>query len=674
MSALIGSSDLVPVEDGDEEVRPPTVEEDEDEVEIFAWACLCGPRPPQPLSDSNNAPSSALHRSRARDENGDLTTEGLGDEAAGSCERDAGRMAGVTNRSVSHSACRNRRIPQSCRSRMLAAPMARHASEDLRESSPSLEGDYPMSELVVHLQVNIAWRPWRRARLNDGELQSVARALARANYELKERKPLPRSLSARVAVVRAGPSERAAIGGRRAWHAAVRIGGMFIGLIGLVAALITIIPELATTREPVSPPDGNLSVIVLPFGDANAAERPAAAALAHSVADTLRQELVHVDPVVLPAVHWDPLGPVASTAAEIRRAAEIAAASAADAVMFGQVASGDTARISPYVFLSARPLRQASELAGVYRLGAPITLPVELGESTAADGLARAQLAARARGLAQFLDALGYYAIGRYTQAIAHLHAAAASPSWRTSQAQAMIDLFLGNATGKLAATPTALSASGMFYRAALMRNPELERARFGLAEVEFQLAYGQCTARTVHRGRMQVALAAYRAVLASATNSHNSIASTELSAKARFGVARVYLCLSQATMASLWAPAKRELQQVIAAYRRAHWLRSEAGEAWGDLALTQLPAPGNRHSRAAYLAARASYTRALQLTLDPTGRAALYANRAFVERHLGERAAAARDESQAASVRASTACEQRAAHTGRRCVASPTA
>jgi tetratricopeptide (TPR) repeat protein len=480
--------------------------------------------------------------------------------------------------------------------------------------------------------------------LNIRELGALERAVADAGCELVGRQ-MPRSLRIRVDVVQAGVAESGWVVrvGRRTWGAVVKIAGTVVGLTAFVAAVIGIVAALDTRNVGPSPLGGNLSVIVLPF-DANRTEQPVATELAHAVASTLSARLPQLDPLVLPDVRWEPTL-VASTISEAGRlAARLAAREGADAVMFGQVTGGELATIVAYVYVSPRRLRQASELAGVYRLGPPIHLPVQIGESTAADGEAREQLAARAIGLAQFVDAIGYYAVGRYAQAAAHLRAAAGGPSWTTANAQAMIDLFLGNATGKLASKPAQLNLAGDYYGDALARNPDLERARFGLAEVGFQLAHGNCTARSVRRGQMAAALASYRTVLAAHSPSPASTPGIELSAKARFGIARVFLCLSQAGLTAQWSLAQRELRLVIAAYAHARFLRNEAAEAWGDLALAQLPARGQRASRSAYLTAQRSYSRALDLTTDPTARAALYANRAFVERHLGEHTKAAED------------------------------
>jgi tetratricopeptide (TPR) repeat protein len=535
--------------------------------------------------------------------------------------------------------------------------MSSLASESDRGSTDSSEGALTVRELAARLEVPLAWRPWPRARLSARELGALERALADAHCELVGRQVLPRSLRARVQVAQAQAAQgrRVARAGRRVWRVTVKLTGFAVGLTAFVAAVIGIVAALATRSARPSPLGGNLSVIVLPLAAASS-EQPAVTALAHTVATTLRAQLPQVDPLVLSDVRWDPAHVPTSIAAQARFASALAASEGADAVMFGQVGGGELALIAPYVYVSPRRLRQASELAGVYRLGPPIRLPVQIGESTAADGLARAQLAARARGLAEFVDAMGYYAVGRYTQAIAHLRAAAASPSWTTPQGQAMIDLFLGNATGKLASTHAALAATAGFYRAALAHNPALERARFGLAEVGFQVAHGDCTARTVKRGQMASALAGYHTVLTADSPSPASTPGIELSAKARFGIARVLLCLSQAGLAADWSRAENELRLVIAAYPHARFLRSEAGEAWGDLALAELPARGAKVTRSAYLAAQQSYTRALELTLDPTARAALYANRAFVEQHLGESSAAAGDYLRAARAEGDTA------------------
>ncbi|HUN79028.1 MAG TPA: hypothetical protein VMU32_08920 [Solirubrobacteraceae bacterium] len=435
-----------------------------------------------------------------------------------------------------------------------------------------------------------------------------------------------------------------------------------MALTGFAAALIGIVSLFATRSGHSSTLGGNLSVIVLPFA-ATGVEQPAVTALAQTVATTLRAELPDIDPLVLPDVRWDPAEMPASIGAQARFASSLAASEDADAVMFGEVAGGELATIAPYVYVSPRRLRQAQELAGVYRLGPTIRLPVEIGESTAADGLARRQLAARARGLAEFVDAMGYYAVGRYGEAIAHLRAAAASASWTTPQGQAMIELFLGNATGKLASSPAALATAAGFYRAALAHDRGLERARFGLAEVAFQDAHGDCTAGTLRRGEMARALAGYRAVLTADSPSPASTPGIELNAKARLGIGRVLLCLSQAGLAADWSRAEHELRLVIAAWRHARFLREEAGAAWGDLALSELPARGAKGTRGAYLAARRSLTRALGLTLDSTARAALYSNRAFVERHLDESSAAARDDLEASRASGGTASDRKPPH-----------
>jgi hypothetical protein len=52
---------------------------------------------------------------------------------------------------------------------------------------------------------------------------------------------------------------------------------------------------------------------------------------------------------------------------------------------------------------------------------------------------------------------------------------------------------------------------------------------------------------------------------------------------------------------------------------------------------------------RAAYLLAKSSYTKAIDLTEDPTALPALHANRVFVAARLGEHASAASDYEMAA-------------------------
>ncbi len=527
--------------------------------------------------------------------------------------------------------------------------MGTTASQSASESSgPKIEGAIAVRELAAGLGVALAWRPWPRLRLSARELGALERALTEAGCEMVGRGAPPRRLHTRVHVVQArSQGQWAASASRRARRAIGRLVALTVTLTGLVAAVITIVAWRTKHSPRPIPLGGNLAVIVLPFG-APGGEQPATTALAHTVATTLRAQLGQVDPLVLPDVRWDPATPAASMPAQGRFAAALARSDQADAVMFGQVSGGELAAIAPYVYVSPRRLRQASEMAGVYSLGSPIRLPVRIGESTAADGEAREQLSARAVGLTEFVDAIGYYAVGRYAQAATHLRAAAASPSWTTPQARAMIDLFLGNATGKLASTPAALALADDYYRAALAHNPTLERARFGLAEVGFQQAHGDCTARTVKRWKMAAALASYRAVLAARSPSPASTPGVELRTKARFGIARVYLCLSQAGLTAQWPQAERELREVIAAYAHARFLRSDAAEAWADLALAELPARGARATRSAYRVALGGYTRAIELTLDPTARAALYANRAFVERQLGERSSAAADEAKA--------------------------
>lgn len=503
-----------------------------------------------------------------------------------------------------------------------------------------------MRTLAGLLGVQLDWRPWPRKTFSRRELRLIEQALAHGHYALDGVAPPPPMLAAKVTVRRAttGSRNRSVPAKRLALSAWSR----FVASIGLVAALITIGLFVLRPSDAPQPLSGEMNVAVVPFRatSTNVSQR-AADGLSRTLATTMTQQLGRLDPNVVFDVQPTPGPPLGGTLATAgSSAASLARRLNADVVIFGELSMADgTTTLTPYVYVAPGQLLQAWELVGAYPMGDPISLPLPLGDSAPAEGEVRLALAGRAYGLSEFVDAIDYYSDDRFNSALQHLMAAARAPGWTTATGRALLDLFLGNVTAKLAAD----SASGLlrarrYYRAALSAHPGFERAQLGLAEISFQLAHGDCTHADVDAVGLQQALTEYHAVGAALGISLPPQERLELTAKVRFGIGGVYLCQSQAGIADRWNSAAQELRFVTATFPRDPLLRDAAAEAWGDLAVVELPRRNERSPNAAFRAASTSYSRAIALELDPTALPALYANRAFIESRLGELARAAGD------------------------------
>jgi tetratricopeptide (TPR) repeat protein len=515
-------------------------------------------------------------------------------------------------------------------------------------------GDLRVSvrELAALAGVEIAWRPWPRRWLTEHEHRLLNEAVAESGSVVSGEGGIPRSLRSHVSLKSTPSSARSRpkLLARLTWTAAIKLGG----LAGFAAALITIWPTLFPAVEASRPFEGQLNFAIVPFRASSKAgqDQMAADALSQTFAASLRGALRRGDPEVVPDVRVidGASAPTPTQEDEGHAAAVLAKRLGADAVIYGSVDDGPSTMVTPSVYVAPPKLLGASEFAGSYPLGDPIALPVSLASSAPAVGIVRQALTTRAAGLASFIDAVGYSSLERFPEAVRYLHAAARSPGWQSPRAQGLLDLFLGNATAKLSLDRRVrLARAEAFYRSALIEIPGFDRARLGLAEVTFQRAHGDCTRRGVHQSGLDRALAGFHSVLTATAHAPASERHV-LQVKAHFGLGRVYLCQSQAALAPRWPAAERELLLVSSSYRDV-LLRDDAAEAYGDLALVALPGPKQRDPRRAYQQALEDYSRALALTQDPTARAALYTNRAFVRSRLGDRAGANADKRSAAQL-----------------------
>ncbi len=501
-------------------------------------------------------------------------------------------------------------------------------------------------ELAKLADIDIAWRPWPRRRLTEREHRLLRQAVARSSCELTGEGEIPRSLRSEVSLRPAASKDhpRHQRWARITWTMAIKLGG----LVGFAAALVTIWPLLLPSTQ--SPPrfSGELNFAIVPFEASQKTRQGQLVAdvMSQTFATSLRSALERGDPEIVPDVRVLNSASLMTVAPadESRLAAAIAARVGADAVIFGSVNEGSSTTVTPRVYVASQKLLGASEFAGTYPLGDPIQIAVPLENSAPAVGIVRRALTTRATGLALFIDAIGYLSLERFVDAVRYLHAAARSPGWQTARAKGLLELFLGNATAKLPlGEETRLDRAEAFYRAALAHVPGFARAQLGLAEIAFQRAHGDCTKRGADRSGLEQALAQFKSVLALSPQAPPSERRL-LETKAHFGLGRIYLCQSQAELAARWVNAERELLIVTSSYHRDVLLRDDAAEAFADLAIVALPGSRQRDRRGAYLQAQADYSRAIDLTRDPTSTPALYANRAFVESRLGDHVSAKAD------------------------------
>jgi tetratricopeptide (TPR) repeat protein len=474
-----------------------------------------------------------------------------------------------------------------------------------------------------------------RARLTASGRAQIADALKRAGITLEpdlERASLDEYVLLRLAGAGGAPGwrDRFLRGGVRAWKVVVAL----LGLLATVAGLYTFVREWRKD-SPSQRLTADMNIAVAPFtarGDA----APSGELLARQVRSTLGTQLKrHAHPAgvtfdLAPPPRLDPVQP--GTVAERTAAAErVAARLNAQIVVYGDLRLGsDRSIVAPKFYLAGQALGDADELIGSHRLGAPAVITGSVSDNVAARVEARRLLAARTRTLSDFVVGLSYFARDDYESANRWFRQARTA----SDEASEVIYLFLGHVAGR---SGEFLQAR-RFYGRALEAEPEYARARFGIAEVQFQRSRGRCSPGSTNAAGLRSALRGYLQAEAERREPYGDV----LQARARFGRARTLFCLAQAGIEPRFPDAEALYRFVVRAYEGGEpVLRDEASEALAGIGLIRLPGRGERSPGRELREAEAYYKRALRLSGDQNRQALFSSMLGFIYSRLGEKAAA---------------------------------
>ena len=236
---------------------------------------------------------------------------------------------------------------------------------------------------------------------------------------------------------------------------------------------------------------------------------------------------------------------------------------------------------------------------------------------------------------------LTWFASDDFTRADAEFKRAIDDTGWPDGDGKEVVHLFRGSSAGIQGRLEDARAS----YLRALDLNPEYGRAMIGLAEVRLHEASRSCEPDSVDAEGLREARDQYRAAAAALDQPPLS----SVPAKSHFGVARVDICLSQATVEGAWLEAADELRAVISDFESGNeTLQDLAAEAHGQLAEVSLPAKGSADPGVNYLAAADEYRAAIRLSKHRNRQAIFSDNLGWVLERLGDLDAAARAYDQA--------------------------
>lgn len=478
---------------------------------------------------------------------------------------------------------------------------------------------------------------FERGRLSAAGRAQIARALDQAGVGTEPdlaRARLDDELVLRL-VDEDGPTrhwwQSVLVVGSRAWKVTVAV----LGLLGTLTGLYAFIES----RQPKPPRAlaGDLNLAVAPFaargshGDSRQGE-----ALADVVGRTLRDQLdrrSRSTEILFDLAPPPPLEPIEGATAEQRAAAAERAARRINAhvVVFGTVAATrDRTVVAPSFYISRRALSNAEELVGDHQLGAAIEMTGSLPDSVTVRVRTRKLLAERARTLSDFVVGLSHFDQREYGEASRWFRQAARTSVAEGGGARELFYLFLGHAAGRAG----DLDGAQRFYERSLAAQPGYVRARFGLAEVQFQRAHGGCRPGKTDAGGLGDALNRFRLV----ERQHQPYGAL-LGARARFNQGRVLLCLSQAGIEPRWSEAQALFTATVATFERGEdRLRDEAAESLAGIGLIRLPTAGEPKADAKLRDAATSYERALRVGTDVNRRALFSSMLGYIYGRLGRR------------------------------------
>lgn len=231
------------------------------------------------------------------------------------------------------------------------------------------------------------------------------------------------------------------------------------------------------------------------------------------------------------------------------------------------------ARFVPTFWIADRRLLAATELTGAHALGPPERFrPAAITDVAALEELA----VTRTGSLADLVAGLSLFATGDAAAADDRFDAASSVDVWGRGPAGAVLELF----RGKAAAQAGDVDAARQRYEAALASDPDNARARYGLAEVAWDVSRGSCTAGTVDEDGLAAADAAFAAIDVPTSDV------ADLAVKVDYARGRLALCQQGAGLAP-GTDATTSLRRVVAAHADGNErVRGLAGLADGLLAV----------------------------------------------------------------------------------------
>jgi tetratricopeptide (TPR) repeat protein len=526
-----------------------------------------------------------------------------------------------------------------------------HPSEKDTKVAKALARELAADGNQRHVSVRTLRERFGRTRLTASARDQISDALSRAGVVVEpelERASLEDDVLLRLKepAARGWRPRQLVEGGLRAWKVVVAV----LGLLATLTGLYTFIEE----RQRNTPPErlaGDMNIAVAPFTatarDGEADGSQIGDRLAHQVRTTLGAQLGRRSDPARGAFDIAPppaLQPVeGGTAGERTTAAErLAGEVGADIVVYGDIRiEPDRSILAPRFYLSGQTLGDADELIGSHRLGAPAVI-VGAGDSFATRVQARRLLAARTRTLSDFVVGLSYFDSDKYEAATRWFRQAEAAGAG--GEASEVIYLFLGHAAGRSG----ELVQAGRFYERALEAEPEYARARFGLAEVQFQRSHGGCKPDKIDADGLHKALRGYLRAEAERRKPYGDL----LQARARFGRARALYCLAQAGIEARFADAEALFRSVVRAYTGGEpILKDEASESLAFIGSINLPSRRDKTPERELREAAEYYRRALRLSGDVDRQAFFWRMLGFIYRKLGDPTAADRAYRRAARV-----------------------
>jgi tetratricopeptide (TPR) repeat protein len=407
---------------------------------------------------------------------------------------------------------------------------------------------------------------------------------------------------------------------------------LLVGAISLAASVVTLSALIAGGAAAPARMSGDLNVAIAPF-TTHGQTTDEGVALARDAARVLSSELPRLDRSLQVEVRGPAgIGEIDATGGGSRALAakKLAEQAGADIVVYGDLTTGPrSTRLQPAFYLNAAKLPWASDLAGDYAYGGPITSPYALAVSPPARARIRAALIRRTKAYAQVFIGAGYYLLHALPRAERHLRYALAQAP--TPSAAALLRLLLGN----IADQQGQVSAAVREYSLASHNNGTRTRAQLGLGDVRYEVGHKHCRAGEISPAALNSARQRFSAVLRALGGASNAQAGSVLVAKAAFGEGQVDLCLGAAGHGRSWAAARAEFTATIATYTSdTPELRDDAAEAHAGLGLYDLSV---ERAPATYEDARREYSAAAGLTTLRRRRAYFDGAVGFADAHLGE-------------------------------------